>query len=70
VTLPAIFAVLIGVGMIGQWTVSYLSRQIPELKTEPYRMWFHMAGDLEHAHHSEQSGKVTVRRMDQEKETV
>jgi hypothetical protein len=56
--------------MIGQWTVSYLSRQIPELKTEPYRIWFHMAGDLEHAHQSEQSGKVTVRRMDQEKETV
>jgi hypothetical protein len=70
VTLPAIFAFLIGVGMIGQWTVSFLSRQIPELKTEPYRIWFHMARDLEHAHHSEQSGKVTVRRMDQEKETV
>jgi hypothetical protein len=46
VTLPAIFAFLVGAGMIGQWAISYRTGQIPELKTEPYRIGFHLAGEL------------------------
>ncbi len=43
---PAIFAIIVGVGMIAQWTVSYISKQIPELKTEPIRIWFHIAAEM------------------------
>lgn len=46
VTLPAIFAILVGAGMIGQWAMSYRTGQIPELKTEPYRIGFHLAGEM------------------------
>ena len=45
-TFLAIFAIVVGVGMIGQWAVSYFSRQIPELKTEPIRIGFHLAGEF------------------------
>lgn len=43
---PAIFAIIVGVGMIGQWAVSYFSKQIPELKTEPVRIGFHLAAEF------------------------
>ncbi|MFN2113524.1 MAG: hypothetical protein ACK2TT_10430 [Anaerolineales bacterium] len=42
----AIFSILVGVGMIAQWTMSYLSHQIPELKTEPIRIGFHLAAEM------------------------
>jgi hypothetical protein len=45
-TLPAVFAIIIGVGMVVQWSASYLSKQIPELRTEPIRIWFHIAGEM------------------------
>jgi len=32
--------------MIGQWTASYISKNIPELKTEPIRIWFHIAAEM------------------------
>ena len=32
--------------MIGQWTASYLSKQIPELVSEPIRIWFHIAAEM------------------------
>jgi hypothetical protein len=41
----AIFAIIVGIGMIAQWTMSYLSKQIPELKTEPIRIGFHLAAE-------------------------
>jgi hypothetical protein len=44
-TFAALYAILVGVGMIGQWTVSLLSRRVPELGTEPYRIAFHLAGE-------------------------
>ena len=44
--LSAIFAIVIGLGMIGQWAASYLTKQIPELQDEPYRIWFHIAGEM------------------------
>ena len=45
-TFPAIFAIIVGLGMIAQWTASYLSKKIPELKTEPIRIWFHIAAEM------------------------
>ena len=41
-----VFAVVVGFGMIGQWAVSYLKKQIPELSTEPIRIWFHIAAEM------------------------
>jgi len=35
---PAVFAVSIGFGIIGTWTVLYLSKQISELENEPLRL--------------------------------
>jgi len=45
-TFPAVFAIVVGLGMIGQWTASYLTKQIPELKTEPIRIKFHIAAEM------------------------
>lgn len=45
-TFSAIFAIIVGLGMIGQWTASYLSRQIPELAEEPIRIGFHIAAEM------------------------
>lgn len=42
----AIYAILVGAGMIVQWTMSYLGKQIPELGTEPFRIWFHIAAEM------------------------
>jgi len=44
--LATIFALTVGLGMIGQWTMSFITKQIPELKTEPIRIWFHIAGEM------------------------
>jgi len=43
---PAIFALIVGLGMIGQWIMSFITEQIPELETEPFRIWFHIAGEM------------------------
>jgi len=45
-TFAAIFAILVGLGMIGQWMASYLSHQIPELATEPIRIAFHIVAEM------------------------
>jgi len=42
----ALFAIVVGVGMIAQWTMSYLADQIPELETEPIRIGFHIAAEM------------------------
>lgn len=43
---PAIFALIVGLGMIGQWTMSFITKGIPELETEPIRIWFHIIGEI------------------------
>lgn len=43
---PAIFALLTGLGMIRQWTISYQREQIPELESEPIRVWFHITAEM------------------------
>jgi len=45
-TYVAIFALTTGFGMIGQWAVSYKKNQIPELDSEPIRIWFHIAAEF------------------------
>ena len=45
----AVFAIVVGLGMIVQWALSYVSKQIPELATEPIRIGFHIAGEMEPA---------------------
>lgn len=42
----AIFALVVGVGMIAQWSMSYLTGQIPELTGEPIRIGFHLAAEM------------------------
>jgi len=42
----AIYAVVVGLTMIGQWSALYISKQIPELKDEPIRIWFHITGEM------------------------
>lgn len=42
----AIFSLVVGAGMFSQWALSYFSKQIPELETEPVRIWFHIAAEL------------------------
>ena len=43
---PSIFAIVVGIGMIAMWSVSYLSKQIPELESEPMRIKFHLAAEF------------------------
>jgi hypothetical protein len=45
-TLPVAFAIIVGMGMLAQWSISYFTKQIPELESEPYRIWFHIAGEI------------------------
>jgi len=43
---PSIFAIVVGSGMIGMWSVSYFTKQIPELQSEPVRIKFHLAAEF------------------------
>jgi hypothetical protein len=45
-TFAAIFALLVGIGMIGMWSISYFTKQIPELESEPVRIKFHLAAEF------------------------
>jgi hypothetical protein len=40
------YAILVGLGMIGQWSFFLATKRVPELKTEPFRIAFHLAGEL------------------------
>ena len=42
----AIFSLAVGMVMIGQWSFSYLSNQIPELEHERIRISFHIVGEM------------------------
>ena len=44
-TFAALYAIVCGLGMMGQWAMNFVSKQIPELETEPYRIWFHIVGE-------------------------
>jgi len=42
----AVYACVVGIGMIGMWSFLLLTKQVPELKTEPYRIRFHIAAEF------------------------
>jgi len=42
----SIYCLLVGIGMIGFWGFVYVTKQIPELKTEPVRIYFHIAVEI------------------------
>jgi len=35
---PGVFGLIVGFGMVGMWTVLYLSKQIPELENDLIRL--------------------------------
>lgn len=41
-----IYAILIGIGIVGLWTMLYLTSQIPELKKEPVAIVFHITAEI------------------------
>lgn len=45
-TFAAVYAVVVGLGMIGQWAYSLATKQVPELATEPLRIRFHLAAEF------------------------
>jgi hypothetical protein len=45
-TFASLYAILVGIAMIGQWSFALARRQVPELKTELFRIAFHLAGEL------------------------
>lgn len=42
----SVFALIVGLAMIGQWSMLFASRQVPELQDEPIRLGFHLAGEF------------------------
>ena len=45
-TFAGIYASLVGLAMIGQWSFSLATNRVPELKTEPVRIRFHLAAEF------------------------
>jgi hypothetical protein len=45
-TFAAVSAIVVGLGMIAQWSISLARGQVPELDTEPIRIRFHLAAEL------------------------
>jgi hypothetical protein len=43
---PAIFGIVVGIGMLGMRGSSYVKNQIPELVSEPIRIKFHLAAEF------------------------
>ncbi len=43
---PAGYGIVVGIGMIVQWSVSIVSGGVPEFHTEPWRIAFHLAGEF------------------------
>ena len=41
-----IYAIIIGIGIIGLWIMLYRTKQIPELKTEPIAIKFHLTAEM------------------------
>jgi hypothetical protein len=46
VRLSSWFAILVGTGMLVQWAMFLLSGSVPEVRSEPIRLSFHLAGEL------------------------
>ena len=44
--LPALYAIVVGLLIVGQWAFFLITRQVPELKTEQVRVLFHIADEF------------------------
>lgn len=44
--ISGIYAIVIGIGIIGLWTMLLLTNQVPELRTEPIAIKFHITAEL------------------------
>ncbi|MEA3334740.1 MAG: hypothetical protein U9R25_02450 [Chloroflexota bacterium] len=42
----AVFALIVGISMIGMWSFLLLTKQVPELETEPLHIRFHIAAEF------------------------
>jgi hypothetical protein len=42
----AFYGIVVGLLMMGWWIYSFARGQIPELRTEPIRLYFHVAAEL------------------------
>lgn len=43
---PALYAIVVGLLIFGQWAFFLITRQVPELKTERVRVLFHIADEF------------------------
>jgi hypothetical protein len=46
IIISGIYAIIIGIGIIGLWIMLYRTNQIPELKTEPFAIRFHLIAEM------------------------
>jgi len=46
IIISGIYAIVIGIGIIGLWTMLLLTKQVPELKTEPIAIKFHITAEM------------------------
>jgi len=44
--ISGIFALVIGIGILGLWTMLLLTKQVPELNTEPVAIAFHITAEI------------------------
>ena len=44
--ISGIYAILVGIGVLGLWTMLYLTNQIPEIKTESVAIGFHITAEI------------------------
>ncbi len=44
--IAAIYALVVGIGMFGMWTMLVITGQVPELEAEPTRIAFHLAAEF------------------------
>jgi len=44
--ISGIYAIIVGIGIIGLWAMLFLTKQIPELKSEPIAIKFHLAAEI------------------------
>lgn len=45
-TFAAVYVIIVGILMFGQWAFFLATKQVPELKTEPIRIRFHIADEF------------------------
>ncbi len=43
---PALYAIIVGLLIFGQWAFFLITRQVPELKTERVRVLFHISDEF------------------------